>query len=550
MNAVSGDTGDNSAGGTGNSQRDEALEAVTGALVVAQDQLVAMSELSLLTVESFGRDDANDLLLHRARELTRSQSVSIRDAADGSSAPGSALPGLRVLNDGSMVISPVDDDGDRRGRELVFERDLAHPYSTTDLRVIDVIVGAVKTALALQELQREQLLRGAMQSEIDLASRLAQASLSSAMPELAGVEIFAVCTPARMAGGDFYTMVVEQDELWFAVGDVAGKGLPAAVIMSQVVSAARLSITNRQSDSVSDVLAAIDRQLYDYLDQIGLFITTLVGSFRPSNGTLRLANAGHSPVILSLSGDVSAVPPSTPPLGVVEGLRASEVTVTLKADDMIIIGSDGLTEQTAANGEMFGMNRFNDLILSSRRGAGELGRHVIDAVAAFGAGMPSSDDQTLVIVQSHAVGKTRPGRPTLVIAATPLALRELGSWLDELLSEIPQDEAMGLRSRLELAVHEVCMNVIDHAGLAENATVRIEGHRGPHSVEVTVADNGHPFDASGADAGLPEEPSEGGYGIAIARRLVDELRYERIADTNRLTLVVHRTLTQKEKTDD
>lgn len=131
----------------------------------------------------------------------------------------------------------------------------------------------------------------------------------------------------------------------------------------------------------------------------------------------------------------------------------------------------------------------------------------------------------------------------LDIDADALAVREIGPWLQQLVADLPAAEQVLLLGRLELAVHEVCMNCVDHAGLAPGARLALTGTVQPAAVTVTIADGGVPFDADGVAVPVAGVPQIRGYGLMIVRKLVDELRYTRDADTNHWALQVDRVPT-------
>ncbi|GGM00685.1 ATP-binding protein [Nakamurella endophytica] len=141
---------------------------------------------------------------------------------------------------------------------------------------------------------------------------------------------------------------------------------------------------------------------------------------------------------------------------------------------------------------------------------------------------------------AESVDTTRPVTSRLSVAADLLSVREVGPWLRDLLAATGADEGARLLARLELAVHEVCTNAVDHADLAPTDRIRLVGRVHPHRVVVAVSDEGRPFD--GADA---PEPVAGvaqvrGYGLMIVRQLVDEVAYRRTGTWNTWLLTLHR----------
>ncbi|SIR74319.1 ATP-binding protein [Microbacterium sp. RURRCA19A] len=127
-------------------------------------------------------------------------------------------------------------------------------------------------------------------------------------------------------------------------------------------------------------------------------------------------------------------------------------------------------------------------------------------------------------------------RSSLEIEPTALAAREIGGWLAASLGHLEAKTAAAVLPRAELAVHEACMNVIDHGALPADSTIGLALELGPTSLTVRLTDHGAPFDPSTA-AALPAEPlRERGYGLTIIRSLVTEVSYRRVGAVNELEL--------------
>ena len=260
--------------------------------------------------------------------------------------------------------------------------------------------GGVDKLLTLTDLHRRGVHQAAVDREHQLASSLAQAILPSAAPAVAGVEVFARSVPAKLAGGDFMVFDILDGVLWFAVGDVAGKGLPAAVVMTMAVSAARVAMHRCADDDPASAVRAVGDDLFDYLSGVGLFVTMALGSYRAGSGIVHLANAGHSPIVSLAAGQVSTVPPSMPPIGVIRAMKVRTQRVPLTGDDLLVLGSDGLTEQDSDTGVLYGYDRFHRNVAGfSHLPVDEIGEHLFADVNHHAAGTPASDDRTLVVLR-------------------------------------------------------------------------------------------------------------------------------------------------------
>ncbi len=299
-------------------------ERLTEALIRTQDRMDALQALIGVPVDSLDDTKALAMMLAEALELTNSDCAVLRTAEEtlvvGSvelatglrqlvepAGIGAGGPQLIDFGSGAAVVVALH-DGDAPAA-LAFARGADQQYSTGDLQLVDAVVAATDKLLTLSRMYREGIARATIEREHQLASTLAQSVLPAGPPRLAGTELFARVIPADVAGGDFIAFEVLDGVLWFAVGDVAGKGLPAAIVMTRAVSAARVAFHSRAEDDPAGALAAISEELHDYLYDVGLFVTLVVGAHRPGSGIVHVCNAGHSPVVSVADGVASPFPP-------------------------------------------------------------------------------------------------------------------------------------------------------------------------------------------------------------------------------------------------
>jgi serine phosphatase RsbU (regulator of sigma subunit) len=304
---------------------------------------------------------------------------------------------IRIAGAAAVVAGLGDTDSPAT---LGLIRQSGRQYSTGDLQLIDAIVAATDKLLTLTRLHRLGMQRAAVDKEHQVASRLAQAILPTDAPVIDGVDVFAETTPANLAGGDFYVFEIRDGVLWFAVGDVAGKGLPAAIVMTRAVSAARVAFHTHDENDPAGALAAIGDELFDYLHAVGLFVTMAVGAYRPGSGVLHLCNAGHSPIISMADRRTTAVPPSTPPIGVILGAKGRTQAIDFEFGSVLVLGSDGLTEQENPDGRLYGYERFEQQVVElSHLPLRTMGAQLMRDISRHAAGTPASDDCTLVLLR-------------------------------------------------------------------------------------------------------------------------------------------------------
>ncbi|WP_206487648.1 PP2C family protein-serine/threonine phosphatase [Rhodococcus sp. KRD162] len=393
---------------------------LTEALIASQDRIHAMKTLAQINVQGAASDETIGLLLDEALALTSSFLVvlfterTVRATAGDTARLDActetarrslaAAPGqlLRTTDGDHAVIATLDPEGEG-GNFIGFYRRTGQPFSTVDLPIVDAIVSALGVMIAFNELHRYELERAAVEREHQLASALAQSVIIEQPPRSSAVEVFASTTPASLTGGDFYVFGKTQNSIWFAVGDVAGKGLPAAMLMTRAVAACRVAFLAHSEASVVDVFGRVEDELYEHLDEVGMFITLALGVVDERSRSISLVNAGHSPIVAVRASGVEPVAATVPPLGVIRGRVPTVSTVDLDLGHWLILGSDGLTEQADPNGNLFGYDRFDQLchrLYLERSSA--VGESILDAVHAFAAGSTASDDCTLVIFKNSS----------------------------------------------------------------------------------------------------------------------------------------------------
>jgi sigma-B regulation protein RsbU (phosphoserine phosphatase) len=258
-----------------------------------------------------------------------------------------------------------------------------------------LLVSLYRVQLELQA-SRRQLAR--KEAELSFALEVQQALFPHHLPENSGLEFSAVCIPARGISGDYYDVMQFPDgRLVFAIADISGKGISAAILMANVQALLRtLSETGNPP-------AEVCKRLNDHLHQVtdaSKFATFFYGEWNAAERRLRYVNAGHyAPVVLgSFVG--RRLSEGGFPLGMFPGAEFQTGEVTLQPGDLLALYSDGLTEATSNDGEDFGDTRLQSAIEElSDRPLAEIQAGVLAAVRKW-AGDELEDDMTLLMVRA------------------------------------------------------------------------------------------------------------------------------------------------------
>lgn len=234
-----------------------------------------------------------------------------------------------------------------------------------------------------------------MASELGIAHDLQMAMLPRELPRLSALQLSAQCRPAREVGGDFYDIrLLDEQQIFFIIGDVSGKGVPAALYMAITVSLARAVL--QEGISPAEALARINNELSRDNDAC-MFVTILCGILDSTSGELRYANAGHNPPVLLRTGRKPALLELSPGLaaGCLVNYDYVEGRLDLAAGDVLLLYTDGVTEALNADGAFFGEERLLEAVAGGGPAAG-LADTLLDCVAAFVDGAPQADDITIL----------------------------------------------------------------------------------------------------------------------------------------------------------
>ncbi|MBK9714299.1 MAG: SpoIIE family protein phosphatase [Kouleothrix sp.] len=245
-------------------------------------------------------------------------------------------------------------------------------------------------------IEQEKLAR-----ELALASEIQESMLPRVLPRMAGFEIGARMIPARMVGGDFYDVIpLDEERLGVVVGDVSGKGVPAALFMALVCSLLRAEAI--RTPSAEEALRVVNHQLAGR-NAKRMFVTVLYGILHRATRELAFVRAGHElPLVLDAGGDIlQPVPGRGHPLGLFPNPMLDAQTMILPAGGTLLLYSDGVTEAMDSAGELFGVERVAETMRGSAGDSAQvLCDRLVQAVVAYAGGAPQADDITLLAVRA------------------------------------------------------------------------------------------------------------------------------------------------------
>jgi serine phosphatase RsbU (regulator of sigma subunit) len=411
------------------------LDGMTDALIDSQDQLLALYDLARSMRSLLGIDETLQALVHTAARLVKSEHAIVVFV------PADAPPTVvhypsPILDDtwlfafceqaqraGRITQLSTGEQADRLPagvRSLLFvpiqisegataslfllnkpESDFASP----DLKLARAIAEQVGAHIQNVLLHEESLKRAALRAEMELARRVQVQLLPQEPPTVSGLEVFGASKPALQVGGDFYDFVLSDDGVFtFAVGDVTGKGMSAAMLMAMIRTMTRSVASQQPVPTPQEIVGRSNAELYDDLTDVGKFVTLFVGQYAPSSGRLLYANDGHSPVVYCPAGGPAHILEADgTAVGVLPMNLCEDQCLVMEADDVLVVATDGFSEAHSETEEMLGYERLLALVEGAAGGsAAEIGHALLGAVQVFAAEHPQDDDQTLIVVKKVA----------------------------------------------------------------------------------------------------------------------------------------------------
>lgn len=243
-----------------------------------------------------------------------------------------------------------------------------------------------------------------LQTELEIAREVQNQLYPKDTPPMRGLQLSAVCDPARMVSGDYYDYTeVGRHQLAFAVGDVAGKGISAALLMATLQAALRSQVANSEATHVSldsaSVISQLNKQIYATTSP-EKYATFFFAVFDQPSQTLTYTNAGHLSPLLLRKGEFTALDSNGTVVGAFPFAKYDSSTVIMQPDDLLVCYTDGITEPENPYGEMFGEDRLMELVKKhSHQADCEILRIVFDAVRSWTGTSELFDDMTLLLAR-------------------------------------------------------------------------------------------------------------------------------------------------------
>ena len=275
-------------------------------------------------------------------------------------------------------------------------------YTQDDIDLLSTVASQAAIALENARLYRDEVERQKIREELSIARRIQLGLLPHENPDLPGLEISGVSLPAESVGGDYFDYIrLDEKKLLVVVGDVSGKGIPAALYMSKIQGMVRVAA--KRSESPAEILREVNSHIYERMEK-NAFITMAVAVFDMETRTATLCRAGHTKPLARCNGVIGFLDSNGLAMGVEEGAKfdsaLEELHCELHAGDFFVLYSDGLTESMNGAQEEFGEERLEQSVQQHHEAPLEMFRAgLIGDAERFTEAAPQHDDITLVVVK-------------------------------------------------------------------------------------------------------------------------------------------------------
>ena len=410
------------------------------------------------------------------------------------------------------------------------------------LALLTLIV--VRTIHGFKKLQRANADKESIDKELHIANAIQMGMLPkvhSHYPDSDDIEVYGSLVPAKVVGGDLYDFFIRDEKLFFCIGDVSGKGVPASLVMSVTRTLFRTlsnheTLPDRIVDRLNDTMAE--------MNETNMFATIFVGVLHIPTGKLQYCNAGHCPPLLIGNGvsKLNVIP--NIPVGFMAGKKFVSQEIMIEPETTIFLYTDGLTEAENSSHAQFGVKRVVNeaerIIANGNINPSELIKQMSDAMHEFVSGNEQSDDLTMLAVKYTKQQDTKELRRNIVLPNDVETITKLHPFIEEIGEKL--ELSSSLTMKLNLAVEEAVVNVMNYAyPEGTYGEVAIDAMADDKQLQIILTDCGVAFDpteSKEADTTLSaDERPIGGLGIHLVRQIMDSVSYERTNDKNVLTLV-------------
>jgi phosphoserine phosphatase RsbU/P len=470
-------------------------------------------------------DQKNSLVLRRAGHLSQ-----ILDTE----------PELKTAS--SVVVVPISTQSQLHGALEVWSDDEAIDFESPQLRLLEALSMQAALVVENDRLYNSQMESERLRQEVDIGSRIQQALLFSKVPErIEGASLASLTLPSQTIDGDFYDIVDHNPHCFdVVVGDVMGKGVPAAILAAAAKSGLFRALCQlmvdtgrRQIPEPDTIVTRLNTTMARQMMSVDSFASLSYARFNLKTNTVTYVDAGHTKTFhlrvrdhqtFLLQGD-------NLPLGIIQDEVYQQIAHAFEPGDVFVFYSDGITEARNSEGEFYGEYRLYECVrTASERSPENLVNAIRESVVSFCGRELFQDDLTCVVVRIRPVEVKASTTPESRVFSSDLReLARIRQWVnDRWLRWAPKGHSESGLYQLVLAVNEVASNVMRHAyGEDTSQRIRIRASVQGTVFRLELAHTGEPFDPDARPNPAFDGSRDGGFGVYIIENSVDVIVYSR-----------------------
>ena len=394
-----------------------------------------------------------------------------------------------------------------------------------------------------QELKDTTDTKERLEQELKVASDLQMQMLPKTyppFPERTDIDIFGEVVTAKEVGGDLFDFFIRDEMLFFSIGDAAGKGVPAALVMA--ITRSMFRAASMVYTSPKQIVESINRTVCQSNDSY-LFVTLFMGVIDLATGKLRYSNAGHEPPMLVGSHTRLLGVDNNIPLGLRTDWQYSEQETILMPGTTLFLYTDGFTEAETADQRRYGRDRMsqNAIRLAAKRfDARTFVKEIRKTERAFVNYIPQNDDISLLAIKYRGNIDSKLYYRSVLLNNNVDEVPVLANFIDGICNDMNFTDLD--RTGVHLAVEEAVVNAMQYAyPKGSTGHIYVEATAHEENVYFEVRDNGAAFDPTKVPkVDVNERVKQhaiGGLGIHLIRHYMDNVFYERLEDKNVLTMI-------------
>ncbi|HRV90978.1 MAG TPA: SpoIIE family protein phosphatase [Anaerolineae bacterium] len=417
---------------------------------------------------------------------------------------------------------------------------LNHHFTAGDTKLLAALAQQVAVIIKNFLIHNKVIAQERLSREREIAVEIQESFLPTKLPEVGGVSVAVSSMPASEVGGDFYDFITTDDRyLTLVIGDVSGKGIPAAMLTS--ITRTMLRVEAMRGEPPHKIIEQAHHVLHQDLSRTDSFVTAFVANVDTLEGKLTYASAGHTPTLVyrAETKTVEQLKATSLPIGAFGYQESQPVTVALNPGDTLVFYTNGIIKAQSPNNGIFGFERLIEIVTANAAEPPEALQQRIQAELHDFYRSDPKDDTTLLIVKMlpYADGDSPRSAPLLINTLDFLYpadidyLNEISRQISSACRELPSlpggsrgDDFIYL---IELAISEICTNIIKHAYNGKKGEISGQLRLLDNGIELDFYDQGEGFDPSTVPTPKtnPNELVEGGYGLHIIRQIMDVVSY-------------------------